>query len=77
MNAPIGQVAKWRMALMTRLRSGLRLPSLWVPTESICTYPRHKKSQLYELYVRWTSKLSLLSLFAAVNKNIYQPVNSC
>jgi hypothetical protein len=43
--------------------------------ESVCTCPRHKKSQLYELYVRWTSKLSLLSLFAAVNKNIYQRTN--
>jgi hypothetical protein len=36
------------------------------------TYPRHKKIQLYEIYVRWTSKLSLLSLFAAVNRDIYQ-----
>jgi hypothetical protein len=75
MNAPIGRVAKWRMALTARLGSVLGLPSLCVPAERVCTCPRHKKSQLYELYVRWTSKLSLLSPFSAVNKNIYWQEN--
>jgi hypothetical protein len=36
------------------------------------TCPRHKKIQLYEIYVRWTSKLIFLSLFAAINGDIYQ-----
>ena len=72
MNSSIGQVSMWNMALVAHLRSGLGLPSLWVAVESVCTCPRHKKIQLYKVYVRWTSKLSLLSLFAAANKNIYQ-----
>jgi hypothetical protein len=47
------------------------------PLDDYSTYPRHKKNQLCEIYVRWTSKLIFLSLFSAVNKNIYQQVNSC
>jgi hypothetical protein len=62
MNAPIGQVAMWKMALMTHLGSGLGFPSLSVPAESVCTCPRHKKRQVYKIYVKWTSKLILLSL---------------
>jgi hypothetical protein len=58
--------------LRMSLGRGLRLPSPWVPTESVCTSPRHKKNQLYTVYVRWNGKLSLMSLIAVVNINIYQ-----
>jgi hypothetical protein len=77
MDASIGQVTRWKMeeGLRMSLESGLRLPSPWVPVESVCTCPRHKENQLYAVYVRWTSKLSLLSLFATVNKNIYRQKN--
>jgi hypothetical protein len=54
MNAPIGQVSRWNMDLMTHLGSVLRLPGLWVPAKSVCTYPRQKKNQVYKLYVKWT-----------------------
>ena len=61
--------------LRMSLRSGLRFSIPWVPTESVCTYPRHKKNQLYKVYVRWTRKLILLSLIAKLNKNIYRQEN--
>jgi hypothetical protein len=50
--------------------SGLGFPSPCVLVESICTCPRHKKKKLYEVYVRWTSNLSLVSLIVEINKNI-------
>jgi hypothetical protein len=53
---------------------GLSFPGPWVPAESICTCPRHKKNQLFTVYVRWTRKLSLLSLNAATINDIYQHV---
>ena len=58
--------------LRMSIRKGLRFPSPWVPTESVCTYPRHKENQLYEVYVRWKSKLILFSLISAIKKDIYQ-----
>jgi hypothetical protein len=55
-------------------RKGLSFPGPWVPAESICTCPRYKKNHLFIVYVRWTSKLSLLSLNAATLIDIYQHV---
>jgi hypothetical protein len=54
------------------LEKGLRCPIPWAPAKSVCTCPRHKKNQLCAMYVRWTRKLSLLSLIEAVNTDVYQ-----
>jgi hypothetical protein len=58
--------------LRMSLESGLRFPSPWVPTENVCTCPRHKKNQLYVVYIRWKIKLILLSLFVAVKIYLYR-----
>jgi hypothetical protein len=39
---------------------------------SDCTWPRHKENKDTSPIICWTSKLSLLSLIAAINSNIYQ-----
>jgi hypothetical protein len=39
---------------------------------SDCTCPRHKENKDTSPIICWTSKLSLLSLIAAINNNIYQ-----
>jgi hypothetical protein len=77
MNAPIGQVARWKEGWkrVSVVVNGCKEVQASADDDSTC--PRHKKNQLYEIYVKWTRKLSLLSLFAAVNKYIYQQVNSC
>jgi hypothetical protein len=43
-----------------------------VPVKSDVPARDTRTSQIYVYNVRWTSKLSLLSLIAAVNKSIYQ-----
>jgi hypothetical protein len=72
MDAPIGQVARWKEGWkrVSVVVNGCQ--EVQAPAVDGSTCPRHKKIQLYEIYVRWTSKLSLLSLFAAVNRDIYQ-----
>jgi hypothetical protein len=77
MESPIDQVARWKEGWkrVSVVVNGCQKVQAPVDDDSTC--PRHKKNQLCEIYVKWTSKLSLLSLFAAVNKNIYQQVNSC
>jgi hypothetical protein len=39
---------------------------------SDCTCPRYKENEDTSPIIYWTSKLSLLSLIAAINSNIYQ-----
>jgi hypothetical protein len=36
-----------------------------------CTCPRHNKSQVYKINVKWVRKLRFLSLFEVVNGDIY------
>jgi hypothetical protein len=43
-----------------------------VPAKSDVPSRDTRTSQIYAYNVRWMSKLGLLSLIAAVNKNIYQ-----
>jgi hypothetical protein len=43
-----------------------------VPVKSDVPARDTRTSQVYAYNVRWTSKLSLLSLIAALNKSIYQ-----
>jgi hypothetical protein len=54
------------------LGRGLRLPSPWVPAESVFSCPRHNKKQLYAVYGSWKKILIFMSLIASINKDIYQ-----
>ena len=65
MDAPIGQVTKCKKGFERGL-GGKR------PCEEWCTCLRHKNKPIYVYNVRWTRKLNLLSLIAAVNRDIYQ-----
>jgi hypothetical protein len=48
-----------------------------VPAKSDVPARDTRTSQVYMYNVRWTRKLSLLSLIAEVNKDIYQQENKC
>jgi hypothetical protein len=46
-----------------------------VPVKSDVPARDTRTSQVYAYNVRWTSKLSLLSLIAAINNDVYQQQN--
>jgi hypothetical protein len=46
-----------------------------VPVKSDVPARDTRTSQVYVYNVRWTSKLSLLSLIAAINNDVYQQQN--
>jgi hypothetical protein len=65
MNAPIGQFSRWKEGWKRVLVVVNGFQEVQAPAVDDSTCPRHKKIQLYEIYVRWTSKLNLLSLLTA------------
>jgi hypothetical protein len=69
---PTGKISRWKegwkkvLVVVNGFQEGQAL------AVDGSTYPRHKKIQLYEIYVWWKIKLSFFSLFEIVNRDIYQ-----
>ena len=70
--APIGQDNKHKKGWERVLVVAEGFQEVRVPTKSDVPSRDTRTSQVYVYDVRWTSKLSLLSLIAAVNNTIYQ-----